>query len=104
MRLLSVALHEKAESPAFPRGSGLQRAPRRAGWSFGRRCEGDGEKRRSEKAGPENEAPFTKKRRAAAGEDKAANDLSSETSELTYERRELTEGEELRGGSGLANF
>ena len=54
MRLLSVALHEEAESPAFPRGSGLQRAPRRAGWSFGRRCEGDGEKCREEKAGPEN--------------------------------------------------
>jgi len=31
----SFALHEKAEPPAFPRGSSLQRAPRGAGWFGG---------------------------------------------------------------------
>ena len=56
VRLLSVALHEKAEPPALPRGSDLQRAPRAGGLVFGRRREGDGEKRRAEKAGPENAA------------------------------------------------
>ena len=61
MRLLSVALHEKAEAPALPRGSALQKEPRGAGWLCGRRREGDGEKRRAEKTGLENEAAYTKK-------------------------------------------
>ena len=53
MRLLSVALHEKAAPPALLRGSSLQRAPRKAGWCAGQGREGDGEKRREEKTRPE---------------------------------------------------
>ena len=37
----SVALREKAEPPALPRGSALQKAPRGAGWYLRRGREGD---------------------------------------------------------------
>ena len=50
VRLLSVALHEKAEPPALPRGSALQKAPRAGGLVLRRRREGDGEKRVSRKS------------------------------------------------------
>ena len=56
MRLLSVALHEKAEAPALPRGSALQKAPRVGGLVLGRRHEGDRQNAEAEKAGPEDRA------------------------------------------------
>ena len=63
VRLLSIALHEKAEAPALPRGSNLQGAPRVGGLvclaEAMRAMEKNAE---AEKAGPENEAADTKNR------------------------------------------
>ena len=67
----------KAEAPALPRGSALQKAPRGAGWSVAdavRATERDAE---AEKAGPENEAP-TQKTQPSIIEAKRANQLRPE--------------------------
>ena len=55
MRLLSVALHEKAEPPALPRGSALQKVATsgRAG-AVGDAVRAMDESAGAEKAGPEN--------------------------------------------------
>ena len=84
MRLLSVALHEKAEAPALPRGSALQKAPRVGGLV----CLADAvramdESAGAEKAGIENEAADTKNH----------VQLRERSEETIYDRRELTEGE-----------
>ena len=60
MRLLSVALHEKAEAPALLHGSGLQRAPCEAGWSWADAMRATERDAGAEKAGIENEAADTK--------------------------------------------
>jgi hypothetical protein len=67
----------------------------RAGWCIGRRREGDREKRRAEKAGPENggKLPLAIRTRQRPTHKKPPTDLSSETSEINYERRELKEDE-----------
>ena len=61
MRLLSVALHEKAEPPALPRGSALQKVATsgRAG-VVGDAVRAMEKSAEAEKAGIENEAADTK--------------------------------------------
>ena len=83
MRLLSVALHEKAEAPALPRGSNLQGAPRVGGLvrlaEAMRAMEKNAE---AEKAGIENGAADTKNH----------VQLCERSEEIIYDRRELNEG------------
>ncbi|MEI8292251.1 MAG: hypothetical protein WCH99_22500, partial [Verrucomicrobiota bacterium] len=54
VRLLSVALHEKAEAPALLHGRRLQREPCEAGWSWADAMRATERNAEAEKAGPEN--------------------------------------------------